>query len=348
MATNCEAPSVVIVADSVDWHRNYEDTSLSDLLAMPDEALAAVDPLAMNLVVAKGIPSLADLCIGRCQEIVNAWVRDFIERCLPSWEPYFYEAPQDFRNDIDFFRLGMACQYLEQVVGLEYIKDQREVTRILYSNPSDLFLNGVLDTRQGTCGNLAALHVAFGWRLSWPVSLACVNSHFICRFDNGQVTHNIEATQAGFGGFSSLTDEMFIKNKKLLPIAITSGSDLRALRPREMLGQFIGLRARHLQDIGKYQRDESQIIASEPDWLLARQLCPTSRQLFRNQMVVTTMRGGTLFAPREAGHPLTYAGCLEEIRMSRMRQPTSMKQFTRHAERSIEAADRVFCELENQ
>ena len=99
---------------------------------------------------------------------------------------------------------GLVCQYLELEVGIQYNRDQRESQRVLYTNPSDLFLNGVLDTREGTCGNMAALQLAFGWRLGWPVSLACVNSHFILRFDDGQTTYNIEATQSGQGASSPI------------------------------------------------------------------------------------------------------------------------------------------------
>jgi hypothetical protein len=140
--------------------------------------------------------------------------------------------------------------------------------------------------------------------LGWPVSLACINSHFICRFDNGRVTYNIEATQSGYGGFKSDPDDYLITEKILPPIAITSGSDLRALTPREMLGQFIGLRARHLRDVGISEGDEQRILDSEPDWLLARSLCPTNRQLYKNQMAITAMRGDTLFDHSETGfHP---------------------------------------------
>jgi hypothetical protein len=32
---------------------------------------------------------------------------------------------------------------------------------------------------------MAALHLALGWRLGWPVSLAVVGWHVILRFDNG-------------------------------------------------------------------------------------------------------------------------------------------------------------------
>ncbi len=113
MAPKHGLSSPVIVADSVDWNRDYSDTQLADLLAMTDEQLAAVDPLAANLVVAKGIPALADLSIHHYQKLVNSWVQDFTNRCLPEWEPYFYKSPGDYRNDIQYFRLGMVCQYLE-------------------------------------------------------------------------------------------------------------------------------------------------------------------------------------------------------------------------------------------
>jgi transglutaminase superfamily protein len=336
----------VTVVALIDWERSYDDTSLAELLAMSDEQLAAVDPLAMNLVVAKGIPSLAALRIGRYQATVNAWVRDFTERCLPRWESFFHQSPQDFRNDIRYFRLGMVCQYLELEIGIQYNADQRELTSILYTDASDLFLNGVIDTRQGTCGNLAALHVAFGWRLGWPVSLACVHSHFISRFDDGRAVFNIEATQSDYGGFKSDPDEYLIAEKKLPPIAITSGSDLRALRPREVLGQFIGLRARHARDVGIHEGNESKILASEPDWLLARQLCPTSRQLYRNQLLVTTMRGDALFEPTEVGHPSSHVGCLKEIRTRRRgRQTSQVSSFQRSTDHP-RATDEVCFELE--
>jgi hypothetical protein len=85
-----------------------------------------------------------------------------------------------------------------------------------------------MDTRRRTCANMAALQVAISWRLGWPVSLARVRSHCICRYDDGKVTHNIEATQAGYGGFKSDPDEYLIKQYGLSPKAISSGSDLRA------------------------------------------------------------------------------------------------------------------------
>jgi|GEM_PF-836136 len=338
----------VVVADSIDLGRDFATTTLNDLIAMPEDRLAEVDPLAMNLIVAKGIPSLSGIEIARYQNVVNTWALDFQRRCLPQWEPYFHEAPHEFENDIRYFRLGMVCQYLELEVGIQYNPDQRDVKGILYTNPSDLFLNGVIDTREGTCGNMSALQVAFGWRLGWPVSLACVNSHFILRFDDGNAIYNIEATQSGYGGFKSDPDAYLIQNKQLPAIAIQSGSDLRALRPHEMLGSFVGLRARHTQDVGKHARSEDKMLESEADWLLARQLFPSNRVLYKNQVVVTSMRGVALFEPHEAGHPNTYAQCLDEIRLRRFNKRHFDGTGPEHdnCKQSHQAIDDLFTTLE--
>ena len=270
-------------------------TDYRQLLACSDEELARVDPLVMNLLVAKSIPSLADLDIAHHQKQADQWAED-VRRRLPSAERVFRRTPQDWKNDVNFFRLGVLCGYLEHEVGIAYNEDQRAATSVYYTDPSDLFLDGVMETQRGTCGNMAALHVALGWRLGWPVSLACVRSHYICRYDDGEVTHNIEATQAGYGGFKSDPDAYLIEHHELPPKAISSGSDLRAVSPRELLGIFIGLRGRHMRDTGRW--DEA-----ERDYLLARHLFPSNRKLYIDALAVAVQRGERLFEPGELGSP---------------------------------------------
>ena len=92
--------SPVIVPAEIDWQRDYSRTTLAELVGMSDDELAAVDPLAMNLIVAKGLRALAELDIGRYQDFLNALTMDFARRCLPHWEKFFHEAPQDFRDDL--------------------------------------------------------------------------------------------------------------------------------------------------------------------------------------------------------------------------------------------------------
>lgn len=278
---------------------------LGHLLAMTDEELARVDPLEMNLLVAKGIPALTHLDIPSYQRLADDWAAG-IQRLITNVEGHFWQNPVYWKNDLNFFRLGVLCQYVECELGIRYREDQREVKRILYTDPSDLFLNGVMDTRHGTCGNMATLHVALGWRLGWPVSLACVGSHFICRYDDGQVTHNIEATQAEHGGFKSDPDEYLIQHYALSPKALRSGSDLRAVMPREMLGLFVGLRARHYRDVNWY-------VEAEQDYLLARYLFPAYRVNCREQLAATALANLDRFEPYEPGHPDTLWALAGEV-----------------------------------
>lgn len=313
MAIRAGLSCPVIVADQIDWRRDYSRITLGELYSLSSIDLAAIDPLAMNLIVARGIPALAGLEIFHYQEAVNDWTSIFSRKYLPALERFFHESPSDFRNDIRYFRMGLLHQFLEMEIGLEYNEDQRDGQPIWYTNPGDLFLNGLIVTRRGTCGNMAALQVSMAWRFGWPVSLACVGPHFVVRFDDGESTWNIEATQSGKGGFKSDPDEYLIETNRLPEIAISSGSDLRALRPHEVLGVFVELRAQHIRDLGFAAANEAKVLESESDWLLARSLFPTNRIIFRHQSVVSSLRGSTLFGEREAGHPDTYGACLDEL-----------------------------------
>ena len=208
-------------------HRTPEES----LLGQSNQELRLADPLWMNLLVASGIPLLKDLEIARYQRTADEWAED-LRRRLPRMEAHFHKAPHSWKNDVHFFRLGALCWYVDERLGIRYREDQRDLKRVLYTDPTDLFLNGVMDSRRGTCGNMAALHVAIGWRLEWPVSLACVGSHLICRYDDGKVAHNIEATNNGKGGFHSHPDEYYLKEHRLTKTAVRCGSDLRRHAPR--------------------------------------------------------------------------------------------------------------------
>jgi hypothetical protein len=261
------------------------------LLDLTEDDLASHDLVELNLLVARSIPSQAQLDIPKYQRLADEWA-DAVRSRLLAVEPVFHRSPNDWKNDIHLFRLGVLCEFLECGAGVQYIEEQREAKTVRYTDSSHLFLNGVMDTRRGTCGSLATLHVAIGRRLGWPVSLAAVKSHLICRYDDGRVTHNIEATQSGYGGFKNDPDDYLIRQYELPRIAISSGSDLRALSEREMLGVFVGFRGRHMRDTGR-------VTEAEGDYLLARRLYPTSRRLYMDASMLTLGRGETLFDSHE-------------------------------------------------
>jgi hypothetical protein len=269
--------------------------TLWQLLALEDAALEQADVVLLNLCVAKGIPSLADLNIARYVRVVDDWTQQFA-RVLPGMEANFRKTPERWENDIRFFRIGMLQGFLGHEIGIRYIDEQWGAKEVSYTNPGDLFLHGVIDTKQGTCANMAALHVAMARRMGWPVSLACVKSHFISRFDDGTVTHNIEATSNHPGSFASGSDEDYIKKLGLPRKAIECGSDLRKLTAREMIGVFLSLRGRHYTDTGLPTESDSS-------YALARVIFPLHRRAYIGAMAPMLARGATLFNRGEVGHP---------------------------------------------
>lgn len=213
----------------------------------------------------------------------------------------------------------MLAQFLDEQVGIEYVPEQAEsqrqgVKEFYYTDPADLFLHGLIDRKTGTCATMPTLHVAIGRRLGWPVSLACVKSHYVCRYDDGQAVYNIETTDTGRGGFAAGTDAAYARRYGLSKIAITSGSDLRQLTAREMLGVFIGSRARLYADTGR-----SDLAAR--DYALAHSLVPTNRKIYV-ALVGHLMNTGTrLFTENEHGHPRSLAAFLSATMGTQTRQP---------------------------
>lgn len=272
-----------------------DSSTVWQLLALPDDQLERADLVVVNLAVARGIPSLSNLDVAHYRHIVDEWTKQFAAE-LPGWEQMFRREPERFRNDVRFFRVGQLAGFLGHVAGIQYIEVQRKLTEVRYTNPSDLFLNGIIDTRRGTCGNMAALHVAIARRLGWPVSLACVAGHFISRYDDGEIVHNIEMSRVEQGTYASDPDDDYIDKFKLPRRAIECGSDLRPLTMREMIGVFLSLRGRHRTDVGLR-------IEADQDYALSRSVFPTYRRAYIGAMEPALRRGATLFDRDEFGHP---------------------------------------------
>lgn len=283
----------------------HSDTppTLGRLLALDDMALEQADVVLLNLAVAKGIPSLADLDIARYVGIVDDWTHLFA-RLLPGMETAFRKAPERWKNDIRLFRVGMLQGFLGHEIGIRYVEEKKHAAGARYTDPGDVFLHGLINARQGTCANMPALHVAMARRMAWPVSLACVGSHFISRFDDGQVVHNIEATSTHPGSFASDPDEVYVERFELPRRAVECGSDLRKLTAREMVGVFLGLRARHYADTARPAEADSS-------YSLARALFPCHRHTYIRAMAPMLARGTMLFNPGEVGHPDTLFEAVE-------------------------------------
>ena len=131
------------------------------------------------------------------------------------------------------------------------------------------------------------------------------NNRLFCRYDDGEVTHNIEATAFGRGGFRSHPDEYYREQYRISETAVSCGSDLRAVTAREMLGLFIAIRAMHFAILRQMREAEAGL-------LLARSLFPHNRLLYGSQMEASIQCGLRLFDWGEGGHPANVGRNLRE------------------------------------
>jgi hypothetical protein len=271
--------------------------SVWSLLALNDSDLERVDLVILNLAVARGIESQKDLDVQRYVSVVDGWTNKF-RQFLPGAEyRMFHRAPERFHNDIHFFRTGMLAKFLGSTIGIAYIEEQRDQKYVRYVNPSDLLLNGLIDTKRGNCCTLAQIHVAISRRMGWPVSLCSVYYHWLSRFDNGKSVHTIETSKIDAEGHvGSSPDEWYIRKFEIPPKAIECGSEMRSLTAREMIGAFLACRGRHYADIRRHD-------LADVTFALARHLFPNHRQTYARALDAAMLsRGRTLFEQGEKHH----------------------------------------------
>ena len=274
--------------------------TVAQLIALSDAELERVDIVEMNIAVAREIPGLERLDYEIYRKRVDGWTDQF-RRWLPTVEHAFKKSPAKYQNDVNFFRLGMLSQFLDEQVGIAYVEQQktdqkRGVKEVRYTDPGDLLLHGLIDTKRGTCATMPALHVAIGRRLGWPVSLACAKSHYVCRYDDGKAVYNMEATDTGRGGFAAGSDSDYMESEGISRKAVACGSDLQKLTAREMLGVFVQSRARYYADT-----DEPALAAR--DYALAHTLFPRNRKIYIGLAGHLVPVGEELFTHDEHGHP---------------------------------------------
>lgn len=163
--------------------------SLNDLLAMSDEALEQVDPLEVDLAVARTIPGYESLDVARYKKTVDEWaeqVRSETDRHLYK----FQQAPGEYKNSQAYFKALVLATVIGQDFQVGY-----DVETVSFDKPADLFVHGVIDQRRGTCVSLPVLYMAIGHRLGYPIRAVTVPKHIFCRWDDPTTGErfNIEA-----------------------------------------------------------------------------------------------------------------------------------------------------------
>ncbi len=206
--------------------------SMERILALSDGELQCIDPLIMNLAVARGLPEFASLDIDRYVRQLDAWAAE-IKHDTERHYYRFAEKPEEFKHSEIEYKISWLASDINAVFKIDYDLEDFDAAR-----PDNRFLNGLIDRKVGTCVSMPLLYVALGWRLGYPIKLVSVPTHLFARWDDSVNRVNIEAT--GYGG--ELSDEAY-ESEFFVSQRCRDRGALESLTPRQMLAQMILARA---------------------------------------------------------------------------------------------------------
>jgi len=207
--------------------------TVDELMALTDKELGKVDPLIVNLAVARGIPEFTDLDVGRYSRILDEWAATIRFDTERHWYR-FQNDPAAFNDSEAEYRICWLASDINAVFKIDY-----DLADFDAAEPTNLFLNGLIDRKLGTCVSMPMLYVALGWRLGYPIKLVSVPIHLFARWDDGETRINIEAT--GYGG--DLPDEHYEREYLASPRCKARGAELASLTARETLAMLLLSRA---------------------------------------------------------------------------------------------------------
>jgi hypothetical protein len=236
-----------------------------ELLMSPDEALARLDFLDVHLACATELPGVGRLNVDACRAEVNR-LAQLVWTATEKYKGNYYANPGKHNNSRARFQALVLITVLQRDCGFHYnpaLIDRCEFFR----DSRNLFLNGVLGTKKGTCASLPTLYLAVGRRLGYPLKLVRTTQHLFLRWqdENGE-RFNIEPTSKGLNCFP---DEHYLSWPKpsTADIAEEMGG-MKSKTPREELAAFLDTRG-----ICWFQNGQFRLAAQAS--LAAMELAPT-------------------------------------------------------------------------
>lgn len=226
--------------------------SLAELVSLPSEKLELVDFGVMNLLCAEGLPGSENLNVEKESATLDEWA-ELVKRLTKEQHFLFERAPADYENSENNFKMFMLVEVLQTRCGIHYnpdwlyISTNKNVPRregyAPYRDCRNIFINGLIEQRLGTCANMAALYVAVARRIGYPVYLVRSKSHFFARWDDGKERFNCEGTNRGMVEPYRRTDEHYKKwMGGLTNEELQDGYYLKNMTPAALLAEFVFMR----------------------------------------------------------------------------------------------------------
>jgi regulator of sirC expression with transglutaminase-like and TPR domain len=280
--------------------------AMQELRRMLDGPEADINLTRAHFLVAAGIPEYLGLDIEQQVAEVQK-LADYVRS--ETVRNYARHKAEGFRESFgreEQYKIGILATVLNDDVKIRYIKGAPD-----HRKPDTLFVNGLLQTKSGTCVSMPMLYVLIGERLGYPIRLVAIKDHYFCRWDDGKFASNIEATTGG--GIAD--DAKYAADFKLAAGEIKDAFWLKSMNKKQTVAQFLASRASYWTESIK----RPQAIA---DLRLAASLCPMDPYIINHLTVLSAVRmpaGPSNISP--VADPLYYARQAAMQNFNPMNQP---------------------------
>lgn len=99
--------------------RKCEPASFQELVALPDDALGAVDIARANLLCAQGLPGAEKLNVETCLAALDRWAQ-MARRAEEKYRPQYFQNPDRYDRSIAKFRAVNLALTLKEEAGCSY------------------------------------------------------------------------------------------------------------------------------------------------------------------------------------------------------------------------------------
>jgi hypothetical protein len=245
------------------FYAQLKPKTFDELATLSLADLSLVDTARMNLLCAKGLPGTENLDVDEMLVVIDKWVA-IARAAEKKYLPNFYKAPDKYDNSLSKFKAITLALTLQDDLRLKYnmelvrsgvMADVRS-TRF-FRDPRDLFINGFVEKRSGTCASIPVLIVSIGRRLGYPLYLVTSKGHLFCRWSDNHESFNVETS---FRGVNTPPDSYF----RTFPNPCTDDEVqtehyLKNLTPAEELAIFAETRGMCLKEHGCFQKADNAL-----------------------------------------------------------------------------------------
>jgi regulator of sirC expression with transglutaminase-like and TPR domain len=128
-------------------------------------------------------------------------------------------------------------------------------------DPCNLFLSSVLAEKRGYCVGVAGVYLVLAEELGLPIRAVATPSHVFLRYDDGEVSINIDPLSQG----AAIPDQQYITQHRIAEKSIRKGVFLRALTNQQFLAQMHS-------NIGVVYSERRDYVAADAEYAVALKL----------------------------------------------------------------------------